>query len=138
MQGWYLLLLLPDQHRHADKVQHAVTSSPNLSYKVSVCCVCGWVCWSGIPSTNKRSTWEKKICGNKGGKLSDPSFYFLLFPPPLSPCFQISLSRHGKQKRSNPTNNALLINFFPSSDAEIFVDKHRLSMPIGTQTCKNM
>ncbi len=34
----------------------------------------------------------------------------------------------------NPTNNALLINFLLSSDAEIFVDKHRLSMQIGAES----
>ena len=37
-----------------------------------------------------------------------------------------------------PTNSALLINFRPSSDAEIFVNEHRLSMRIGAKTCKNV
>ncbi len=37
-----------------------------------------------------------------------------------------------------PTNNALLTNFRPSSDAEIFVKNHRLSIKIGGQTCKNV
>ncbi len=37
-----------------------------------------------------------------------------------------------------PTNKALLIDFLLSSDAEIFVTKHRLSIQIGAQTCKNV
>ncbi len=37
---------------------------------------------------------------------------------------------------TNPTNNALLINFLLSSDAEIFVSKHRLSIQIGAKRAK--
>ncbi len=40
--------------------------------------------------------------------------------------------------RPVPTDDALLINFLLGSDAEIFVNKHRLSMRIGAQTCKNV
>ncbi len=36
----------------------------------------------------------------------------------------------------DPTNNALLMNFLLSSDAEIFVNKHRLSMQICTKRAK--
>ncbi len=39
---------------------------------------------------------------------------------------------------SFPTNNALLINFLLSSDAEIFVTNHRLSTHVGAQTCENV
>ena len=35
-----------------------------------------------------------------------------------------------------PTNNALLINFRLSSNADIIVTKHRLGMLIGAQTCE--
>ena len=39
--------------------------------------------------------------------------------------------------RACPANNdALLINFRLSSDAENFVNKHRLSMQTGAKTCK--
>ncbi len=41
--------------------------------------------------------------------------------------------RKEKRKKKNPTNNALLINFLLSSDAEIFVTEHRLSMQIRCQ-----
>ncbi len=37
-----------------------------------------------------------------------------------------------------PTDNALLKNFQLSSDAEIIVTKHRLSIQVGARTCKNM
>ncbi len=37
-----------------------------------------------------------------------------------------------------PTSNTLLINFRLSSDAEIFVNEHRLSRQVGAKTCKNM
>ncbi len=37
-----------------------------------------------------------------------------------------------------PTNNAPLTNFLLSSDAEIFVDKHRPSMQIGDKRGKNV
>ena len=37
-----------------------------------------------------------------------------------------------------PTNNTLSINFRLSSDAEIFVNKHRLSMQIGAPKYKNV
>ncbi len=39
---------------------------------------------------------------------------------------------------TGPTNNALLINFRLSSDAQIFVAKRQLSIQIGAKTCKNM
>ena len=48
-------------------------------------------------------------------------------PPPLSPAHLVC-----------PTNKALLINFLLSSDAEIFVDKRRLSMQIDAKACKNV
>ncbi len=35
-----------------------------------------------------------------------------------------------------PTSNTLLISFLQSSDAEILVTKPRLSMQVGTETCK--
>ena len=35
-----------------------------------------------------------------------------------------------------PTNNALLINFLLSSDAEVLFNKLRPSIRVGTQTCK--
>ncbi len=38
----------------------------------------------------------------------------------------------------NPTNNALLINFWLSSDARIFVNKHRPSIQIGAKRAKNV
>ncbi len=37
-----------------------------------------------------------------------------------------------------PTNNALLINFLLSSDAEIFVNRHQLSTQIGTKRAKKV
>ncbi len=37
-----------------------------------------------------------------------------------------------------PTDNALLINFRPSSDAEVFVNKLRLSVQIGAKCSKNV
>ncbi len=37
-----------------------------------------------------------------------------------------------------PTNNALLINFLPSSDAEILFNNHRPSIRVGAKTCKNV
>ena len=40
--------------------------------------------------------------------------------------------------KPDPTNNALLINFLLSSDAEIFVTKHRLSIQIGAKHAKNV
>ncbi len=42
----------------------------------------------------------------------------------------------GEIRRGVPTNNALLINFRPSSDAEILPDKHRPGMQVGARTCK--
>ena len=36
----------------------------------------------------------------------------------------------------SPTNDALSINFWPSSDAEIFVGKHRLGMRTGAKRAK--
>ncbi len=35
-----------------------------------------------------------------------------------------------------PTNSALLVNFRLSSDAEIFVNKHRLSMQVGAERAR--
>ena len=40
-----------------------------------------------------------------------------------------------EEEEEDPTINALLTNFLLSSDAEIFVPKHRPSMRIGAQTC---
>ena len=37
---------------------------------------------------------------------------------------------------ADPTNNALFMNFRPSSDAELFVSKLRLSMQIGAERAK--
>ena len=39
-------------------------------------------------------------------------------------------------RSAHPANNALLINFLLSSDAEFFVDNHRLSMRIGAKHAK--
>ncbi len=69
--------------------------------------------------------------------------------PSLS--LSLSLARQGKHMHAHknptrhlqwqvepkvPTNNALSTKFLLSSDAEIVVDKHRLSMQVGTQTCE--
>ncbi len=48
----------------------------------------------------------------------------------------LSLSFCTADKCSIPTNNALLINFRLSSDAEIFANNHRLSITSRCQTCK--
>ena len=37
-----------------------------------------------------------------------------------------------------PTNNAMLINFLLTSDAEVFVAKHRLSIQIVAKRAKNV
>ena len=42
------------------------------------------------------------------------------------------------RRNGRPTNNALLTSFRLSSDAEIFVNKHRLSITNRRQTCKNV
>ena len=39
---------------------------------------------------------------------------------------------------ADPTNNALLINFLLSSDAEIFVNEHQLSIQNRRRTSKNV
>ena len=54
-----------------------------------------------------------------------PSTYF------LSNLAMIQLVR--KKVAVYPTNNAILIKFRPSSTAEIFVNKHRLSVQIGAK-----
>ncbi len=41
-----------------------------------------------------------------------------------------------KESLASPTSDALLINFRLSSDAEIFVNKHRLSLQIGAKRAK--
>ncbi len=49
------------------------------------------------------------------------------------------LVAHNRQVKKNnfcPTNNATLTNFLLSSDAEIFVNKHRPSMQIGAKRAK--
>ncbi len=44
-----------------------------------------------------------------------------------------------RPKSAFPTSNkSHLIDFFLSSDAEIFVNKHGPSMQVGAQTCKNV
>ena len=50
----------------------------------------------------------------------------------------LSPDREYKRDEAVPTNNAISINFRLSSDAEIFVNKHRPSMQIGAEKCKNV
>ncbi len=39
---------------------------------------------------------------------------------------------------TQPTNNALVLNFLLSSEAEIFVDERRPSTQVGAKTCKDV
>ncbi len=66
-----------------------------------------------------------------------PQFFnnFFFFPCCVCVCVCTCCTMY-VLRTSYPTNNTPLINFRQSSDAEIFVTKHRLSMQVGAKMRK--
>ena len=55
-------------------------------------------------------------------------------PPPATSASSSTRTRYATAQRApDPTSDALLSDFLPSSDAEIFVDAHRPSTQVGSK-----
>ena len=63
-------------------------------------------------------------------------FFFLSSFSPMMPRKGNGERERKTEQRTFPTNNALLISFLLSSDAEIFINNHRLNMQIGAKRAK--